>query len=130
VESVYSKDRQQLALFGDQRPLKVSDIKNEVNSKYSSTDRNGHQFCKTLHENFNYTKVGEENSDVIWQYLRQLTSNFVYNCWKKVKSVAYYILHFTPKSKQSPKYYSWTFNDGSVKNVVKVSKEFVNNSMD
>jgi hypothetical protein len=48
--------------------LKVTDLKIEVNLKYSFTEMK-EQFYKTLLVNFNFTKVGEEKSDVILQYL-------------------------------------------------------------
>jgi len=55
-------------------PIKVSDLIIEPNSKYSFTDRKEHQFCMTLLENFNSTKVGQERNEVIWPYLDQLTT--------------------------------------------------------
>jgi len=63
-------------------PRKVSDFVIEVNSKYSFTDRKERQFYKTLLEILNSTKVGEENNDVVWQYLHKLKNTFVHECWK------------------------------------------------
>jgi len=57
--------------------LKVIDLKIELSSKYSCTEKKEHQFCKTLLENFNYTKADQEMNHVISQYLLQLTSNFI-----------------------------------------------------
>ncbi len=46
-------------------PLKATDIKIEVNSKYSFTDRKEHEFYKSLLENFTWVKVDEEKGKII-----------------------------------------------------------------
>jgi hypothetical protein len=64
-------------------PVKVNDLIIEVNSKYPFTDRNEYQFYKTLLKNFNSNKVGEEKSDVIWQYIHQIKSMLFINVGKR-----------------------------------------------
>jgi len=63
-------------------PLKVTDLKIEMSSKYSLKDRKERHFYMTLLEILNSTKVGQETNDVIWQYLHQLTITFVHDYWK------------------------------------------------
>jgi hypothetical protein len=60
MKSLYSKDRQIFAPFWCtvRIPVKVIDLKIEMNSKYSFTDRKEHQFYTRPLENMNAIKVG------------------------------------------------------------------------
>jgi hypothetical protein len=81
------------------KPMKESNLKIEVNSKYSFTERKEFQFYKTVLESFNSINDGEETSGVIWRYLHQLSNTFVLKWRTEVKSVAFYTsLHCLPQA--------------------------------
>jgi len=54
---------------------KLCDLLIKENSKGTLTERKVHQLYKSLLENMNAIKVGEEKSGVIWHYLTSVNKH-------------------------------------------------------